>query len=346
MVVSVILEQPIVFIPELLDSWPLPRAVNPSYEEVKASSSAWFRQHNLFPDEKRLRKQESYDFTKLAASICASADASFLRLAADYLNCIFWWDDYTEDVPAHVTQQMAKAIIGGMRSGQATMDQKLLGVELHTDFWKRVVPTLSPSLEGQEHFLGFYDSYCHSVFEEAVDREREIIRDVPSYFALRRHTVAVRPALALLALAVDLPPWVLKCEWVKQAEECCLDMVIIGNDVYSWNVEQARGLADHNLVTILMSKYSLKVQEAMNHCAVLHQDVVDRFLAIRDSILPLTCDETMWDELTRQKVAHYIDGLAETVRGCDMWSAESVRYGLSEEFTKTRMVKIRPSKSL
>ena len=64
MVVSLAVEQPIVFIPELLGPWPIPKAINPAYEEVKTASSAWFRQYGLFCDEKRLRKQESFDFSK------------------------------------------------------------------------------------------------------------------------------------------------------------------------------------------------------------------------------------------------------------------------------------------
>jgi hypothetical protein len=61
MVVSFALEQPLVFIPELLDVWPLPKAVSPSYEVVKAESSNWFRQYKLFSSEKRFLKQEFSD---------------------------------------------------------------------------------------------------------------------------------------------------------------------------------------------------------------------------------------------------------------------------------------------
>ena len=105
-------------------------------------------------------------------------------------------------------------------------------------------------------------------------------------------------------------------------------------------------MADHNLVTILMTKFSTTVQESMNQCVAIHQHIVDKFLAIRDGLALLMSDDTLWDAITRQKVAHYIDGLAGTVRGCDMWSSESVRYGLSRDFAKTRCIKVRPPKSL
>jgi hypothetical protein len=64
-----------------------------------------------------------------------------------------------------------------------------------------------------------------------------------------------------------------------------------------------------------MNKYSQTVQEAMNHCAVLHQDVRDRrFLAIRDSLFALKESDSKWNDLTRQRLALDIDGRSETVR--------------------------------
>jgi Terpene synthase family 2, C-terminal metal binding len=120
--------------------------------------------------------------------------------------------------------------------------------------------------------------------------------------------------------------------------------------VYSWNVEQARGKAGHNLITTLMNTRSMGVQDAMNYASKLHQGVVDDFLEVRNNIDILTVNQDgakgpVWDKSVKEQTRRYIDALAQCARGCDAWSAESARYGLSEEFHLTRMVPVLESKT-
>ncbi|KAH6913337.1 isoprenoid synthase domain-containing protein, partial [Coprinopsis sp. MPI-PUGE-AT-0042] len=322
----------IIHIPDLLALWPIPRALNPSYPAIQAASSAWIAGFDLFPDQKRLLKHQSCDF--LPAPLFGLCD----------LMCLFWYDDYTDKASPDVIRPTAEAIITTMESGPIPSDG-CLGVELHRDFWERTVATFQPTAEAQQHFLKHYRGFLFGVFEEYIDREQEIIRGVPSYLSLRRETVAVKPAISLLALEAGVPPWVLECDWVKKDEICCIDMVIIGNDVYSWNAEQARGEAGHNLITTLMNIHSMSVQDTMNYADKLHQRVVDDFLQVRDNLDTLTISQEggrgpLWDELVKKQTRRYIDSLAQCARGCDAWSSESARYALSEEFHCTRTVRI------
>ena len=90
----------------------------------------------------------------------------------------------------------------------------------------------------------------------------------------------------------------------------------------------------------------MSVQDAMNYADKLHQRVVDDFLEISKSFDAGTIaeEDPRWDGETREQTRRYLDALAKCARGCDAWSSESARYGLSEAFHETRIVKVLPPK--
>ncbi|KAG6868206.1 hypothetical protein C0993_006179 [Termitomyces sp. T159_Od127] len=90
-------------------------------------------------------------------------------------------------------------------------------------------------------------------------------------------------------------------------------------DLYSYDVERARGDDEHNLVTILMRHENLGLNEAIkwirNYCSNILHDFLNDV-----SRVPSFGKEFQDD------VDRYLDGLGNWVRAADCWSLESPIY--------------------
>ncbi|KAF9043781.1 terpenoid synthase [Hymenopellis radicata] len=136
---------------------------------------------------------------------------------------------------------------------------------------------------------------------------------------------------------MDLPGTVLDDSVILELTELAVDMVIISNDLYSYNKEQAVGDENLNLVTIVMHQLHIDMAAALNWISDLHADIVNRFLRVWTNI------PTYGGPLDRD-VRIYVDGLANWVRGNDCWCFECERYFGSSgaEISRTREVKLLP----
>jgi Delta6-protoilludene synthase len=63
------------------------------------------------------------------------------------------------------------------------------------------------------------------------------VRDIQSYFDLRRETIGTLPSFALIELHMNIPDHVMSHPTVQSMTDLCTDMVNMGNDLYSYNVE-------------------------------------------------------------------------------------------------------------
>lgn len=94
--------------------------------------------------------------------------------------------------------------------------------------------------------------------QQAADRSSCHQRDIISYLEVRRCTVGVLPALVLYEFDLDLPDEVFENPYIQEISFCCTEIAILTNvrdstlesnrfssviqqDMYSYNVEQARG---------------------------------------------------------------------------------------------------------
>jgi len=104
-------------------------------------------------------------------------------------------------------------------------------------------------------------------------------------------------------------------------------------------MEQSRGLAGHNIVTVLMHDFKLDHAGAMDWLEARAKEDVKQFLA-EYACLP------SWNEDIDRRLKQYIDGMGYWVRGSDCWSFEGLRYFGAEgrEIQKSRWVTLQPSK--
>lgn len=87
------------------------------------------------------------------------------------------------------------------------------------------------------HFIRAFDVYTHGCAVQAEDRAAGRIRDIESYFDLRRDTTGVKPSIAICEIQMNLPDDVVDDPIISRLMILCNDFIIIENDVYSYNVE-------------------------------------------------------------------------------------------------------------
>ena len=102
-------------------------------------------------------------------------------------------------------------------------------------FWLNATRTATPT--AQRRFIDTFQLYTDSVVQQAEDRHDNRIRSIASYFDVRRDTIGAKPCFAILEIHMSLPDEVLQDPIVQRLTANCNDMLIIGNDIYSYNVE-------------------------------------------------------------------------------------------------------------
>lgn len=206
-----------------------------------------------------------------------------------------------------------------------------------------------------------FGEYIEAVSKEAELRERREILSVAEYLPLRRDNSAVRLCFGLLefVLGIDLPDKVFADDIFMSLHFTAIDMICWSNvrtfhasldtrplisllcsfpqDVYSYDMEQARGLNGNNIITILCHEKKIDIQAASDYVGIHFEQLMGHFMADKG------CLPSFGSALDAE-VARYIDAMGQWVIGNLEWSFESKRYfGANHaEVRRTRVVTLRP----
>ncbi|KAJ7834050.1 isoprenoid synthase domain-containing protein [Mycena olivaceomarginata] len=306
------------YLPETMKYWPWPRAINPHYGEVSAESNAWFHGFKAFS------KKSQYAFDK--------CDFEHLRTGCDLMNVFFVIDEYTDVESADVVREMVDIVIDAMNNPHKLRpkDEILLG-EVTRQFWELALKTASPS--SAKHFIEAFTDYLESVVEQAKNRDSDTVLTIDSYLKTRRQNIGARPSYVPGELHLDLNDEAFYHPVIKELEYEIAELIILDNDIASYNKEQAVGDDRHNILTIVMHQFNIDLYAAMAWVCDYHEEVETRFL---DGLKRVP---SFGPHLDKQ-LQDYIGHLANWPRCNDCWNFESGRYfgnkGL--EIQKTRYV--------
>jgi len=214
----------------------------------------------------------------------------------------------------------------------------------------------------QRRFYQACADYVDAVGKEAEHRVQGKVLDLVSFDRLRRDNSATYPCFGLFeyALDIDLPDEVVEHPTFKNLQDLGCDLIWWGNvslrrpdlvfdlpidplpsqDLYSYDLEQSRGLEGSNVLTVLMEANNFTLQEAADRGDVLFGDIMSRFIAERRKL-------PSWGPDLDRDVNRYVDTICHWIVGNLHWCLESPRYfGSSrEEVWRTRIVKLRPRKT-
>ncbi|KAK0437386.1 isoprenoid synthase domain-containing protein [Armillaria borealis] len=254
-------------------------------------------------------------FSRMPDSNKSNPFFEHLRIVCDLMNLFFAFDEYSDNAPPEVVRQYADIVMDAVRSPikPRPSDEVVLGViaqeySYSCLFWALCVKSASST--SRKHFVESLGHYVDSVVQEAEDRHRGHIRNVEDYFDLRRLDVGVDPSFSMIGLEYDLPDEVFHHPTVVALQGLGRDMIILDNDLASYNKEQALQEHPHNIVVCVMNELQCDVHAAISWVENLHWSTRNKYLSGGPEIDPIA--------------AHYLHGIANWVRAGECWNFERV----------------------
>ncbi|KAF9031643.1 terpenoid synthase [Hymenopellis radicata] len=325
-------------LPDLMAGWPFKTIPNPNSEEINAASKAWVESYGAF-NAKAQHDFNRCNFGAFAALAYPKSSPAHYRAAVDLINYYFVYDELSDDKDGETVRQQANAIMNAIRDPYAPPpeNEHVLGA-MARDFWIRTLEEGKASRSTAERFMDTFGEYTECVRQQAEDRDHNIIRPIEEYLVMRRGTVGVRPSFDFFVLSDDLPNEVLEHPRVEALIRGAIDMSILSNDIYSYNVEQSRGDQNHNLVSVTMVEKNMTIQEAMD-------DIGKRYAGLAKSFLDNYKNLPEFPNLNIKNVLdEYALGLGNWVSTNDEWSFITPRYfgAARDEIRRTRVVELLP----
>ncbi|OCH95452.1 terpenoid synthase [Obba rivulosa] len=322
------------FLPDLLSVCPLRGSTNPHYAQAAVESSAWVNGYNLFTDRKRAYFIQGSN-ELLVSHTYPYAGYEQFRTCCDFVNLLFVVDEVSDEQGGKDARGTGNVFLKAMCNADWNDGSPL--ANMTKDFRARFLQYAGPGC--LKRFLKHCEDYVEAVAREAEYRERDEILDMASFEDLRRENSAIRLCFGLFefVLGVDLPDEAFEDTVFMGLYWAAADMVCWANDVYSYNMEQARGIGGNNIVTVLMHQKDIDVQAAADIVGIKFKALMDHFLELK-AALP------KWSPAVDAAVSNYVMAMEHWVIGNLEWSFETQRYFGADHATvkETRLVVLRP----
>ncbi|KAJ7593438.1 isoprenoid synthase domain-containing protein [Mycena floridula] len=310
-------------------------ATNPYYRQAGEASAAWINSYNVFTDRKRAFFVQGCNELLVSRTYPYAGYEQF-RTCCDFVNLLFVIDEVSDDQNGADARATGEVFLNVMRNPNWDNGRPL--AKMTREFRARLMMHIGPNC--LRRFIKHCEDYVNGVAREAELREQgQVLASVESFMPLRRENSAVRLCFSLIeyAMGIDLPDKVYQDPTFNKAYLASVDLVCWANDVYSYNVEQAKGHSGNNIVTVLMYQHRIGLQEACNFIGTYSEDLVSRYTKARKQM-------PSWGPVVDAAVHRYFEGAQHWVRGNLDWSFETNRYFGSDhqKIKATRLVTLRP----
>ncbi|XP_006463497.1 hypothetical protein AGABI2DRAFT_144791 [Agaricus bisporus var. bisporus H97] len=300
-------------LPDLVQLYKL--AYHPAGDDVAKQSAQWLDAGCPGLNSKQRRALYGLQVGELTAFCYNTVDTGRLRIVSDFMNYLFHLDKISDGLMTRETDVLANAVMNAFRypdSFTPTEDcpKELNPAKVARDFWSRCVKDCGPG--AQARFKETMGLFFAAVNIEAKARDSNKIPDLESYIKVNRDTSGK------YALGIDLPDFVAEDLVIQSLNEYAIDLVTWTNDIFSYNVEQARG-DTHNMVDILMKYHNHTLESAMDYVGKLCSETMNNFER-RKSQVP------SWGPEIDDMVARYIQGLRNFTVGSLHWSFQTHHY--------------------
>ncbi|USP79032.1 hypothetical protein yc1106_06306 [Curvularia clavata] len=292
--------------------------------------------------------KETEKFTNEAMTLVAwvyrQANTEHFRLCADFMH-FFWVIDDITDHQSSVENQHVAANMECILADPSEMpcDDGVLE-KMCRSFWTNILDQLNSLTATKDRFVSHLMSYMEAVQEKTKDRETGRLRSRSEHFDLRRRTGGVRPSFDFIYMPFHLSEHVVNHEVIERMAVTTGDLVVIANDVYSYNVEQAGGQkrVAHNIVDVVLRERGRGVQDAMDVVGKMYRDLSISLLNDYNNL-------PQFDKIGQNEVIQeYALGLLDWVEANVEYSLNSQRYfgkeAGSQKVRISRMVKLLPKK--
>nr|BDI63090.1 sesquiterpene synthase [Auriscalpium vulgare] len=321
-------------LPDPAANWPWPRTLHVNYEEIKAEADAWLHSFNAL-SSKAQRAFDKCDFSLLGCLLYPHLDKERARTGCELMILFFIFDEFTDQEDGPGVRRYVDIVLDALRNPHVPrpVGEHVLG-EITRSFWERAIKTATAA--SQRHFIQTFSEYAEAVILEAADRASERVRGIEDYLALRRLTAGPYPGFLPCELRIDLPEAVYNHPALANMRRLVAESIVLTNDTYSYNIEQAAGHDGHNIVTVAMRELHLALPAALEWVGAYHANILAEFVECRGELPSFAAEDA--------QIVEYVEGLAMGVRGLDAWCFESARYfgTRGREIQRERVVGLLP----
>ncbi|KAF8580583.1 terpenoid synthase [Ramaria rubella] len=332
-------------LPDLISHCPFRPAYHKNGDILAAASGKWFEngRHGLTEDMRRHVRESR--FGQLAAYCYNECEDHRFRVVCDFLNVLFLLDDFSDDLKTKDTEILADVVMNAFTFPQFYRPTHTKGKEqpdnepdlsrLTRDYWTRCILSGAGS-EVQARFSHNMDLYFVGVNQQAKDRATGNIPSLNTYLNTRRMSSGCKPLFDLIEYSrnFELPSYVHENPLMVSMKDCINDFVAWSNDIFSYNVEQARGDA-HNLIIVLMTNYDVDLQGAIDHAGSMCLGALAWYCEYKQRL-------PSYNKEIDTQIAAYTRGMESWISGSLEWSFHSPRYfgGKRGEIKKHRWVEL------
>ncbi|CAF1165405.1 unnamed protein product [Adineta steineri] len=311
-----------ILLPDLIGACPFKPECNPVYEPTSNATEAWLNSHGI-------RYKESIHKYSLASALCVpQCNPTKARDASDIWALLFSVDDIIDTVPIseHIEQskkQLAKNIMESFQPAGSFKPLTPFAAALH-DWWQRILVNITPGC--RERFLtGYQTAYKASLVQAANKRDHRIVPDLNTYIKFRRDTAFGPHVFVFIEYCLELDSldecW--NNDVFKRLVDYASDATSWTNDIYSFNIEQAKG--DSNLISVLMhADPSLNIQQAFDRGGQMVIDCYADFQRARKELIS-------WGTKIDSQVEKFVNGAAAFIIGNARSSKENTTEDVSPQ---------------
>lgn len=323
---------------------PFPSELNLHAQELERETvNHWARIMGVELNDDAYHKLLRGRFAILMGCCHPTASREDLRLLTDFIICFFYWDDQfdcTQDGLLDSKTQGVIAPLDFIREQNELAKNVLRGLppphrnswllneleEIRARFARRM-----PEAWMQRFYRSMCD-YLDSTVREADLRHRRLMPDVETYLKLHRLTAGIYPVLDLAEISEGtcVPQEVWDSPLFQQTLEAAVDATAMANDVLSLEHE-LRDPGHLNMVLVLKEHQGMTLQEALEQTAVMHDDLMRRFLELQGQV----CKSEAMDEQLRRA----LHGVRRWIRGHMDWASMTWRYKPGTQVTVTDLDK-------
>ncbi|KLO13039.1 terpenoid synthase [Schizopora paradoxa] len=319
-------------LPDILAACPFKWSLHPDFERARDESAAWIAGFKVLPEHRRVL----FETELLAILVNPLVGYEELRTYCDYSNLLFVVDEYSDELDGAETQKFGDVFVKAL-SGEPTPVSVFS--KIGEDVRSRLIQTAKP--KSMERFLARFAGYINAVAKESALRCDNEVLNIESYTRIRRENSAVRTCFALLEYSngLELPDEVFENPVFMRLYWQGVDVVWLGNDLYSYSMERAKGLEGNNMLTIAMKEKGLSMQEAADYVGDEITQRMNQFVADQKEL-------PSFGEAVDKDVQKFIFSMSQWQVGNIIWSFQSSRYFGAEkdEVKKTLVVNVKSSR--